>query len=63
MMSLILTYYTIFRAVGHSRRCVLLTLIVNSVTGGLAERTMVANAETIRVELRDTDMEVEQKLC
>ena len=40
-----------------------MTLIVNSVTGGLAERTMVANAETIRVELRDTDMEVEQKLC
>ena len=34
----------------------------DSVTRRLVERITVVDAETIRVKLRDTDMEVEQKL-
>ena len=29
----------------------------------LVERITVADAETIRVKLRDTDVEIEEKLC
>ena len=35
----------------------------DSVTRRQVERITVADAETIRVKLRDTDVEVEQKLC
>ena len=32
-------------------------------TRKLVERITVADAETVRVKLRNTDMEIEQKLC
>ena len=35
----------------------------DSVTRRLVERITVADAETIRVKLRDTDVEIEQRLC
>ena len=35
----------------------------DGVTRRLAERITVVDAETIRVKLRDTDVEIEQKLC
>ena len=35
----------------------------DNVTRRLVERITVVDAETIRVKLRDTDMEIEQKLC
>ena len=35
----------------------------DSVTRRLVERISVVDAETIRVKLRGTDVEIEQKLC
>ena len=41
----------------------MITQYDDGVTRRLAERITVVDAETIRVKLKDTDVEIEQKLC
>ena len=41
----------------------ILTEYDDGVTRRLVERITVVDAETIRVKLKDTDVEIEQKMC